>query len=157
MRTLPRMSAFFGLLILTGQFAYASPNLPPPRRAVTITEINLAWFGLGGDPANQNGEHRLPTIRKFFSDHNLFADVMVFEEIVNVNLLQQELLGSSYACHSYQRSDPKHQHVVICNKATFTFAVADDSQNFALACASVKFFSKFYNLFSGYFDPELFY
>ena len=32
-----------------------------------------------------------------------------------------------------------------------------NSQNFALACASVKFFSKFYNLFSGYFDPELFY
>lgn len=102
--------------------------LPHAILALTITEANLNWFG-------NRGETRAPTIKSFFQQEELMADVMAFEEIVDINLLKRGVLAERYDCHSYDRNG-NHQFVVICNKKGLRFEPADGN-GFALEAVDV--------------------
>ena len=117
--------------LATSAVAQERGGVTPLSRAIRITDINLDWFGLNGSPSNSS-ESRAPTIKAFLTDHNLLGDVMVFEEIVNLPMLEHDVLGGKYTCHSYQRTDPKHQHVVLCVGAGFTLEPVSASDGYAL-------------------------
>ncbi len=116
------ISGFCGALLLAG-LAQAE--------TLTFSEINLNWFGKTATEA------RAPTIRKFLRDQGLMADVMVFEEIVNLPLLERGVLDNSYDCHSYERADAMHQHVVMCNKTKYKLEAVEGAGGFALETVDV--------------------
>jgi endonuclease/exonuclease/phosphatase family metal-dependent hydrolase len=106
---------------------------------LTFTEVNLNWFGLDGSPDNNAGdETRVDSIRQYLQDQGLMADVMAFEEIVDLDMLKSGILDDAYSCASYDRDDPKHQHVVICVRQGLTFAPADGADGYALESVDVN-------------------
>ena len=102
-------------------------------QSVSFTEFNGSWFGLNGDPNNSSGnEQRVPEWRKFLQNNTLLSDVLIFEEIVDINLLTSSVLNDKYTCQTFTRSNPKIQHVVICVKPQLRLDVADDANSYAL-------------------------
>lgn len=87
-------------------------------RGLAVTFFNIKYFGLNGNPDGRIGqETRVESLKAHLAGKNLLTDVMVFEEIVDVALLTEQVLQNKYACQSYDSPDPKHQHVVLCAKA----------------------------------------
>jgi hypothetical protein len=105
-------------------------------RNFSLTEINLKWFGLNGSPF-EDRETRAASIKQFFKTKKLFADVMVFVEIVDLELLQTAVLGSDYKCQSYTRKDPRHQFVAICHLLKYRFDLASGQKSYALEAVDV--------------------
>lgn len=137
-----RKIGMFGSSFLVSVLLMAGPLLAGDRAQVlpelTITSFNIAWFGLLGTPNNELGsETRQPAIRKFMTDNQLWSDVLVFEEIVDVALLRREVVPANYNCISYENRDIKHQHVVLCGKAPLTLSKASDDTNFILEDVSL--------------------
>ena len=95
---------------------------PTSTPSFSVTEVNLEWFGAKqqGQSVGSDLASRVPAIKAYFQKYNMLSDVMVFEEIVNLDALQNDVLGGAYQCHSYVRTDPVHQHVVICQKSELT-------------------------------------
>lgn len=114
------------LLLLLVSLGLSSAAAAAPHRTLSVTFMNIEWFGRNADEA------RTPKISKFFDDNNLWADVMVFEEIVDVNKLRDEVLEGKYKCQSYTNRDPRHQHVVLCYEKSLTLAIAADDDNYTL-------------------------
>ncbi len=123
---------FFAFLLAAS--GLASPSFATPRQTtLTVTYFNMEWFGLGGSPSGTTAsETRAPTVKKFFDDNALWADVMSFEEIVDLNRLQHDVLQDRYKCQSYVNRDAKHQHVALCYKNAYTLVKAADDDNFTL-------------------------
>lgn len=114
------------LLSLVSLGLHSAAATASPARTVTVTYMNVEWFGLHADEA------RAPTVKQFFDDNRLWADVMVFEEIVNVDLLRSQVLAGNYKCQSYANSAANHQHVVVCYKNQYSLAKASDDDNYTL-------------------------
>lgn len=89
------------------------PN-PLFATSISITNLNIEWFG-----SNEN-EIRSQTIYNFLDVNNLFSDIMVFQEIVNFDLLNSDI-AIGYDCQTYENPNPKHQHIVICVKPQYHF------------------------------------
>jgi endonuclease/exonuclease/phosphatase family metal-dependent hydrolase len=99
---------------------------------ISITTFNIKFYGLNGVHGGQAGsETRDDKIKAHLTKHQIWTDVMIFQEIVDVAGLE-DLVGSNYSCKSYDHADSTHQHVVLCHKKTFTFVTASDDDNYAL-------------------------
>ena len=98
----------------------------PLQAAVSLTTMNIRFYGLNAE------ENREPELIRYLSDHALWSDVMVFQEIVDVLRLQSKVVGFGYACVSYASDAPGHQHVVVCHKPTLRFEKATDDDDFIL-------------------------
>lgn len=98
--------------------------------SLRITSLNIRWYGNNGNikPAP---EKRDATLRAFLSDEIKKADVMVFQEIVDVKRLAKEVVGGGMECHSYQHPDSNHQHVVVCHKSEYDFVREANDNNIA--------------------------
>ena len=106
---------------------------------ISLVELNGSWFGINGDPNNSLGsETRVDTWRKFLQNNALLSDVMVFEEIVDLDLLQNSVLDNQYKCQSYTRPNPKYQHVVICVKPEYRFDIAEGSTSYVIEQVDVN-------------------
>lgn len=128
-------------LLLLALFSAGSEQLyakvsPGGKGALTLAQFNLRWFGQrkvdGAEKKEAIEETRIPTIRKHMADSGLFADILAFEEIVDVKLLAEGLLERRYNCVSYPHKDPEHQHVVVCVKPHLRFEKAPDARSFTL-------------------------
>src|SRR5436190_6828635 len=53
-------------------------------RALRVATFNIRWYGVGGDIDAPTAETRNPMLRAFFDAHLAAADLVVFEEIVDV-------------------------------------------------------------------------
>ena len=108
-----------------------------PAEDISITTFNIKFYGLNGVFGGPAGsETRDSKIKAHLNRHQLWTDVMVFQEIVDVDALKT-LVGTDYLCKSYEHSDKSHQHVVLCHKKKFTFVPASDDDNFALEAVSM--------------------
>ena len=119
-------------------------SLPQVNEALSLTQINLRWFGnenmaeTSQSKDNIATESRVKSIRQHLAEQKLLSDVMVFEEIVDVNLLTEGVLENKYRCHSYSRSDENHQYVVVCVKSHFRFDRAPGEKSYALEAVDVS-------------------
>ena len=80
--------------------------------ALTVTSLNIEWFGRGGTIAGTSAdEYRIQRLRDFLLVQIPVSDVLVFQEITDVELLEGSF--PEYECKTY---DPRanHQHVVLC-------------------------------------------
>jgi endonuclease/exonuclease/phosphatase family metal-dependent hydrolase len=103
-----------------------------------ITTFNLKFYGIG---AEQGGgfqdEYRDPWLHQFIEQNLSASEVIVFEEVVDVPRLEA-LLGESFRCLSYQNSDPKHQHVVLCHHQQFTFVPVEVKAPYTIDAVAFK-------------------
>ena len=126
------LKLLFSTICLTSML-FASSVFGQAARPFSITEFNASWFGLNGDPNNELGnEPRVNDLKEFLQKNSLFTDVMVFEEIVDIGLLKSAILNNSYDCQSYERDDPKSQHIVICVKPEFRFDMAENASSYVI-------------------------
>jgi endonuclease/exonuclease/phosphatase family metal-dependent hydrolase len=118
-------------LVVLSFCAAAASGSEDGARNLSLTEINLNWFGLNGSPF-EDRETRAATIKQFLKTNKLMADVMVFVEIVDLEMLQDSVLGTGYKCQSYARKDPRHQYVAICHLLKYRFDLASGHKTYAL-------------------------
>ncbi len=101
-------------------------------RELRIATFNVRWYGLDGDLTGSIGtESRNATIREFIGEHLASNDVVVFQEIVDLELFEEEIMPG-HTCTTYDGFTGKHQHVMLCHKGAFTFVQEDDDDDFAL-------------------------
>ena len=119
MRMLNLLSLFVGIAFFsTGAQAGKTPTRP---RAFKVTTFNIQWYGLGGDmKGSTDAEHRDTFIREFLDQHFPDTDVFAFQEIVDVERLSN-LLPDTWTCLTYDSTNPRHQHVVLCHREGLLF------------------------------------
>ena len=120
-------------------FSLTSPSSAEetPAEDISITTFNIKFYGLNGVFGGPAGsESRDSSIKAHLNRFQLWTDVMVFQEIVNVAALKA-LVGTDYLCKTYDHSDKTHQHVVLCHKKKFSFVTASDDDNYALEGVSL--------------------
>jgi endonuclease/exonuclease/phosphatase family metal-dependent hydrolase len=99
---------------------------------LSIATFNLRWYGLGGDLFGAFGsETRTETMRAFIDEHMQGFDVLVFQEVVDVALFEEELMPD-HTCATYEGFTGKHQHVVVCHTDAVSFQLEPDDDDFAL-------------------------
>jgi hypothetical protein len=103
----------------------------PDGRSLRIATFNIRWYGLGGDVDAPAPEHRNPLLRAFMAEHLADAEVIVFEEIVDVDMLRAELVPADWTCASYTSSRPEHQFVVVCHAPELMLTREADDTNLA--------------------------
>jgi hypothetical protein len=86
----------------------------PEPRSLRIATFNVRWYGVGGDIDTPTAETRNPMLRAFVAEHLGDAEVIVFEEILDVAMLQAEVLPAGWTCSTYTSTQPGHQFVVGC-------------------------------------------
>lgn len=84
-------------------------------RTLTVTTMNIRYFGLGGSLSGEpKDEKRDGYIRSFLTGGSVpRSDIYAFQEIVDVERLQR-VLPQNYSCKTYDNNSAKHQHVVLC-------------------------------------------
>ena len=94
--------------------------------ALTVTSLNIEWFGRGGIISGSVAdEYRIQRLRDFLLNQLPASDVLVFQEIIAVDLLQDSF--PEYDCKTYAPR-ANHQHVVMCalNKINTDFFEIED-------------------------------
>ena len=86
----------------------------PDGRKLRIATFNIRWYGIGGDIDAPIPEGRNATLRAFFAEHLDDADLVMFEEILDVAMLRAEVVPAGWTCSTYASNAPKHQFVVGC-------------------------------------------
>jgi len=100
----------------------------PEPRALRIATFNIRWYGVGGDIDAPTAETRNGTLRAFFDEHLAAADLVVFEEILDVEMLRTEVVPAGWTCSTYTSTAAKHQFVVGCLAPGLTLTrEADDT------------------------------
>jgi endonuclease/exonuclease/phosphatase family metal-dependent hydrolase len=101
-------------------------------RELRIATFNIRWYGLDGDLFNAFGtESRHDSIRAFMREHLAAHDVVVFQEIVDLELFEEEIMPD-HTCVTYDGFTGKHQHVMLCHTDALAFVPEDDDEDFAL-------------------------
>ncbi len=95
-----------------------------------ITTFNIRWFGsdnkVGPDPMILNNlrpfedEKRVQAVRDFLANVVQPRDVIVFNEVVDKQLLKK-ILPRSWECISYEAGSEEHQYVVVCASPQYQF------------------------------------
>jgi endonuclease/exonuclease/phosphatase family metal-dependent hydrolase len=123
-------------MTMSGGYSAKASRSDGGKEQLSLAQFNLRWFGSKEHNTSQNkaasNESRIQTIRKHMTDSGLMADVLAFEEIVDVKLLSDVLLEKRYNCYSYNHKDPEHQHVVVCVKPHLKFEKAPGSKSYTL-------------------------
>jgi hypothetical protein len=122
---------------LEAMFEFAADN-DLVGRSLSIATFNIRWFGLGGSLFGSFGsETRVDTIRAFLDDNLLDHDVLVFEEIVDVELFMDEVVADR-TCITYEGFSGKHQHVVLCHRDGLTLEPVEGDDDFAFEALNLS-------------------
>jgi len=101
------------LLVLTLLF-------PLSAAALTVTSLNLQWFGRGGEIEGEKAdEYRQKYFQELIQTQLAKTDVFVFQEVVDVAMLEEIL--PLWKCESYERQNLRHQHVAVCARGNISF------------------------------------
>lgn len=129
---LSRIVLFFSALAVASPVFTSASLANETLTELSITTFNIKYFGLDGDHDGEPGDDlRNNTIVAHMNKYDLWSDVNIFQEIVDIPALKA-LMGTNYLCQSYDNPDPRHQHVVICHKKKYTFLPASDDDNYTL-------------------------
>jgi len=125
LKLLPLICVLFTSLFLTPVHVQAKTRL-------NVVTFNIRWYGLGGDFSGTGSEYRDPSIREFITTYLSNADLILFEEIVDVRRFYNNVIRDFMNCITYDHPSSKHQHVVLCYKKDFKFIKEPDDKNYAL-------------------------
>lgn len=86
-----------------------------PLQALTVTSLNIEWYGRGGSIDGQHqDEYRDSRLKEFLLQEKILSDVYVFQEITDPERLSELL--KSFECRTYDNIQKRHQYVVICTR-----------------------------------------
>jgi hypothetical protein len=106
-------------------------------RPLKIATFNIRWFGLNGDVSGSIGtETRVDTVDAFIDEHLGDRDVIVFQEIVDVDLFTEKVMPD-HTCITYDGFIGKHQHVMLCHTDAYELRMADDEDDFELEALKI--------------------
>jgi endonuclease/exonuclease/phosphatase family metal-dependent hydrolase len=101
-------------------------------RRLRMATFNIRWYGLDGSLDGEFGtESRNASIRAFIDEHLDDHEVLVFQEIIDVELFRDEIMFDR-TCVSYASFQRKHQFVVVCHADDVAFVPLDDEQDYRL-------------------------
>lgn len=124
-------------ILLAVSIADAAPRISP-RTDMTVATFNVKWFGLGGAmDGSPEKEKRDATIKKFMTEEIMPADVIVFQEVVDVPRLVK-LLPAKWTCQSYDNPEPTHQHVVLCASEKYKLRLVDYDINNTIETVAIN-------------------
>ncbi len=105
----------FALLLLPFAIACSSP--------LSIATFNIEYYGLAGNSTGTfKDEYRNPFLEEFMKDQIGEAQVIVFQEIVDVPALGSLMAKFNMTCRTYEKQATElHQYVVLCHKQEFRF------------------------------------
>lgn len=93
---------------------------PLGATALTVTSLNLQWFGRGGEIEGEKAdEYRQKYFQELIQLQLSSTDVFVFQEVVNVPMLAEIL--PQWKCESYEPGNLRHQHVAVCARSNISF------------------------------------
>jgi len=134
-RPVPAVSLLLALMLSVSTAAIGRQVVLPQFKGTTLTlmSFNVEWYGLGGDMTGKPAdEYRDKTINEYVEIHAERADVMAFNEIVDVPRLKKVITGKGYQCESYEHNNSHHQHVVLCvNNKRFNLRPVNTKEGFA--------------------------
>lgn len=108
-----------GSLLLVSLFACLT-GFQAQAASFKIATFNIRFYGLGGKyNGNPNQETRDPHLKRFIQEKLSGVSIIAFQEIVNPERLQREVLPQGWQCFTYDHSEPSHQHVVVCHSNEF--------------------------------------
>jgi endonuclease/exonuclease/phosphatase family metal-dependent hydrolase len=82
-------------------------------KALTITSLNIEWYGRGGTLyGSSQDEYRDRQIKDFLENQIPKSDVFVFQEVTDTQRLSK--MFPEYTCSTYEVKNGGHQHVSIC-------------------------------------------
>lgn len=84
------------------------------KRTLRVATWNIRWYGIGGDVDMPKAEHRNATLKSYFDANLGDADVVIFEEILDVAMLRAKVVPADWTCSTYTNTTPEHQFVVAC-------------------------------------------
>lgn len=118
--------SFLSLLILPLTIACASP--------LSIATFNIEYYGLAGNATGTfKDEYRNPFLEDFMKGQIAQAQVIVFQEIVDVPALSSLMAKFNMNCQSYEKQVTEfHQYVVLCYKQDFRFESLREDSLFAM-------------------------
>lgn len=97
-----------------------------------ITTLNIRCFGFDGDYfARNKSESRLKTLKKFINQHYSKSDVFIFQEIMDVSILNL-ILPEGFKFYTYEHKFNRHMFVVLACKNEFNFTDIQTIANTAL-------------------------
>lgn len=115
-----RTSLFIALCTLSAVFTAEA-------RTLTVTSFNIKMYGQKSTSQEAPTiEQRNSALKKFIEKEVPSSDIMVFEEILDKELLSKTIV-SNYQCVSYDSSRAEHQYVVVCARPPFKLKM--DQQN----------------------------
>ncbi len=112
-------SLLLSLVTLLAFSAFAGPK----NQAIKFATFNIEFYGTGEKiDGTSADEYRDPFLRSFIQDELGDAGVVAFEEIVDPQRLQEEVLPQNWDCLTYKSPSQNHQHVVLCHGPQLRFA-----------------------------------
>jgi hypothetical protein len=106
-------------------------------RILKISTFNIRWFGLDGDLFGAFGtESRIESVRELIHTHLGDRDVLVFQEIVDLDLFTEEVMPD-HTCITYDGFTGKHQHVMLCHTDAYELRLGPDEDDFELEALKI--------------------
>jgi hypothetical protein len=100
-------------------------------RTLRVATFNIRWYGIGGDLDAPTTETRNLALRTFFADHLADADLVVFQEILDVAMLRAEVVPAGWSCATYASTAANHQFVVACLAPGYSLTREADDDDLA--------------------------
>lgn len=105
--------------------------------SLKIATFNIRWFGLDGGLFGTIGsETRVDSVRSFIEEELGDRDVIVFQEIVDLDLFTEEVMPD-HTCITYEGFTGKHQHVMLCHTDAYELRIEADDDDFSLEALKI--------------------
>lgn len=96
-----------------------------PLQALTVTSLNIQWFGRGGRiEGTKHDEYRQHRLTQFLLEEAGQTDVYAFQEVMDPSLISKTL--PHLECHTYEPNNTRLQHVVLCAKPSIIISKTID-------------------------------
>ena len=108
-------------------------------QSLSLTTMNIRVYGRGGVYAGTlEDEFRDKWLNEFISTRLGESDVIAFQEIVNKETLEQNVILNKMKCVSYDSDQEFHIHVVLCFKNKYDLLIEKGDDNYALEESALK-------------------
>jgi len=103
---------------------------------ITVATLNIKFYGydLSSESNLTNGytDPRNRSLRKYIIKNLGDADVITFQEIVDVTAFKKKVLKNSFRCRTYNHENKDHLHVLICYKKKYRLSKPFDDDNYII-------------------------
>ena len=113
-------------------------QLPISDKSFQVTTFNIRWYGQGGN-SKPSHEHRNPWLSAFLSHYIQNHDILIFQEIVDPNQFQNQVIAGQMNCLNYNSNLSGHQFIIICIRPGLYFAPFNKDRDYIIEEVATSF------------------